>query len=86
MHLITEQNFMLDPIMNEVPFWIIFNRLPLEFHNWDTIRALAPMEGIVHKDIATKGKTRKVEGYNSRIIMNIKKPLPKEVVLENRGR
>lgn len=73
---------MLDPSMVEVPFWVIFDEFSLEYHSWDTIHALVETIGTVHRDTPLEGRTRRVEGYNSRIIMNVKRLLPKGVVLE----
>lgn len=33
LHLVTEDNFMLDPPLTDVPFWVIFDGLPLDYHS-----------------------------------------------------
>lgn len=79
LHLVLKQNLMLDPPILEVSFWVILNGLPLEYHSWDTIHELAATLDVVHKDTPTKGETRRMEAYNEKINLNIKKPLPKGV-------
>lgn len=69
MNEITEHNYMEDIELNDVPLWVTFSGLPIEYLSWEAVRVIVNMASRV--DDATPGSShaRRHLGLNAKNLL-----------------
>lgn len=79
MQEITMENYMEDLELINIPLWVSFSGLPVDYLNWEAFRGIVNMVGSVNKDTLVYDHARRNLGYNARIWFDTRRPLPSGV-------
>lgn len=81
MSKIIEHNYRDNPELIELPLWVNFSSLPLEYLSWEAVRGIASMVGTVDNVTQTSGQATRHLGYRAQILFDTRKPLPAGVTV-----
>lgn len=74
MEKLTEEKYMLEPNLTQLPLRGSFSGLPLDYLCWEAVIGIANMVGRADEDTPTHGHARRNRGYNTKIWFDTQVP------------